>query len=157
MQYFIDCKTIEEVKSLYKQLAKVMHPDCGGSTELMQDLNRQYERITALLLSQQNYSEEYVNESIRESENYRKVIEMIILLEGIVIEIIGNWIWVSGNTFPVKESLKNAGLHFSRQKAAWYYHPEGYKGKNSGKNLDEIRAKYGSETITTNKSGSMLH
>ncbi|HLO70067.1 MAG TPA: hypothetical protein VK167_04310 [Flavipsychrobacter sp.] len=157
MKYFIDCRTIEEVKSLYKQLAKVMHPDCGGSTELMQDLNKQYELTIAFILNESNYSGDFVNETIRESQNYRNVIDMIIQLEGIVIEIIGNWIWVSGNTFPVKDALKGAGLHFSRQKAAWYYHPEGYKGKNSGKNLDEIRAKYGSEKISQHKSGNMLH
>mgnify|MGYP001195860155 CR=1 FL=1 len=157
MKYFIDCRTIEEVKSLYKQLAKVMHPDCGGSTELMQDLNKQYELATAHLLKEKSYSDEFVNETLKESQIYRQVIEMIIHLEGIIIEIIGNWIWVSGSTFPVKDSLKCAGLHFSRQKAAWYYHPEGYKGKHSGKNLDEIRAKYGSEKINQQKSGNMLH
>lgn len=157
MKYFSDCSTIEEVKSLYKQLAKVLHPDCGGSTELMQELNSEYDKVCAFILKESAFTNEQVNEEMKVSGEYRKVIEFIIQLEGIVIELIGNWIWVSGNTYPVKEALKQAGMHYSPQKIAWYYHPEGYNGRNSGKNLDEIREKYGSEKIKSGYSGPMLY
>ena len=39
MKYFKDCKTIEEVKSLYKKLAMENHPDKGGDTATMQAIN----------------------------------------------------------------------------------------------------------------------
>jgi len=44
--YFKDCKNIEEVKTLYKQLALKYHPDReGGSTEIMQEINAEYRSI----------------------------------------------------------------------------------------------------------------
>lgn len=42
-QYFINCKTQADVKRLYRELAKSMHPDHGGTQEQMIELTRQYE------------------------------------------------------------------------------------------------------------------
>lgn len=43
MKYFNTCKTIEEVKKTFKELAKALHPDQGGNEtefkEMMQDYN----------------------------------------------------------------------------------------------------------------------
>ena len=43
MNYFKDCKTQEDVKRIYRELAKKLHPDHGGSDELMRELTKQYE------------------------------------------------------------------------------------------------------------------
>lgn len=43
MNYFKDCQTQDNVKRLYRELAKKLHPDHGGSDELMRELTRQYE------------------------------------------------------------------------------------------------------------------
>ncbi len=40
--HFASCKTAQEKKQVYRQLAQQLHPDSGGSTEAMQELNRQY-------------------------------------------------------------------------------------------------------------------
>jgi DnaJ-class molecular chaperone len=40
--YFSKCSTVEEVKSLYRTLAKQHHPDLGGDTATMQEINSQY-------------------------------------------------------------------------------------------------------------------
>ena len=147
MQYFKDCKTIEEVKATYKILAKQHHPDCGGDTAIMQAVNTEYAFACAKILKGENLSAEETSEQIRLSEEYRKVIEQIINLSGIVIEVVGNWIWVTANTYPVRKQLKEAGLLFAPKKVAWYYRAEEYKTKGGKKTLDEIREKYGSETI----------
>jgi hypothetical protein len=149
MQYFQDCTTIDEVKAKYKTLAKQHHPDCGGDTATMQAINTEYAFACAKILKGENLSAEETNEQIRLSEEYRKVIEQIINLAGIMIEVVGHWIWVTGNTFPVRKQLKLAGLFFASKKVAWYYRAEEYKAKGGKKTLDEIREKYGSEKINT--------
>lgn len=156
MKSFKDCKTIEEVKATYKQLAKQYHPDCGGDTATMQAINTEYAFVCAKILKGENLSAEDTDEQIRLSEEYRKVIEQIINLAGVTIEIVGNWIWVTGNTYPVKKQLKEAGLFYAPKKIAWYYRAEEYKTKSGNKTLDEIRDKYGSETISNKKNNRTL-
>lgn len=45
MNYFKDCKTQDDVKRLYRELAKKLHPDTGGSQKDMVELQRQYEEM----------------------------------------------------------------------------------------------------------------
>ena len=147
MKYFSACKTIVEVKALYKQLAKQFHPDLGGDTATMQQINNEYTFACAKILKGENLSSEEAEQQIKLSEEYRKVIEQIINLPHIIIEVVGHWIWVTGSTYPVKERLKTAGLYFAPKKHAWYYRAEEYKTTGGKKTLEEIRRKYGSETI----------
>lgn len=156
MKYFNHCTTIEEVKTTYKQLAKQYHPDCGGDTATMQAINTEYAFACAKILKGENLSTEETDEQIRLSEEYRKVIEQIINLSGVIIEIVGHWIWVTGNTYPVRTQLKTAGLFFAPKKVAWYYRAEEYKTKGGKKTLDEIRGKYGSETISNKQFNKTL-
>jgi len=147
MLYFKDCQTIDEVKAMYKQLAKKYHPDMGGDTQIMQAINSEYAYACAKILKGDNLSDEEAEEQVRMSEEYRVVIDKLIILPGIVIELVGNWIWVTGETKPVKQQLKDAGLFFASKKVAWYYRAEEFKTTGSKKSLDEIKAKYGSETL----------
>lgn len=147
MNLFKDCTTKEEVRKRYQQLAMEHHPDHGGSTEMMQEINRQYAEASARVAQSETQTEEETEYERQMSEEYRQVIEAIILIEGILIEIVGNWIWVTGNTYPVRAKLGEAGLHFAGKKKAWYYRSEEYKSTGSKMTLDEIRAKYGSQTV----------
>lgn len=147
MNYFQDCTTLDEIKARYKKLAKQHHPDCGGDTETMQAINTEYAFACAHVFKGENLDAEEADEQLRMSEEYRKVIEQIIHLSEIVIELVGNWIWVTGNTFPVRKQLKAAGLFFASKKVAWYYRAEEYKTKGGKKTLEEIKAKYGSEKV----------
>ena len=46
MKYlFSECKNLIEVKNLYIKYVKENHPDLGGDTELMQDINAEYDII----------------------------------------------------------------------------------------------------------------
>lgn len=156
MRFFNDCSTIEEIKGRYKQLAKQYHPDCGGDTATMQALNTEYAYACAKVLKGENFTAEEADEQIRLSEEYRKVIEQIVNLADITIEIVGQWIWVTGLTFPVRKQLKAAGLFFASKKVAWYYRAEEFKTKGGKKTLDEIRSKYGSEKINTKEQRRKL-
>lgn len=152
MKWFNDCPTLEEVKARYKQLAKQYHPDLGGDTATMQEINRAYAVATAKAIKGANLSEEETESEILSSEAYRQAIEQIIHLDGITIELVFKWIWVTGNTYPVRATLKGAGFLFASKKQAWYFRTAEYKvNKSSGKSLDEIRNKYGSEVLNEDK------
>lgn len=156
MQYFNGCNTIDEVKSLYKKLAMENHPDRGGDTATMQAINTEYAFACAKLAKGAGLSDEEADTEIRLSEEYRRAIEKIINLPGIVIEIVGNWIWVTGNTRPVKDILKDAGFYFASKKCAWYYRNEAFKTRGNGAPLEQIRRKYGSETINGKQQDKIL-
>jgi hypothetical protein len=152
MKWFDDCKTLEEVKARYKQMAKQHHPDLGGDTATMQGINRAYAVASAKAIKGANLSDEETESEILSSEAYRQAIEQIIHLDGITIELVFKWIWVTGNTYPVRATLKTAGFLFASKKQAWYFRTAEYKvSQSSGKSLDEIRNKYGSEVLNEDK------
>jgi hypothetical protein len=152
MKWFKDCQTLEEVKAQYKQLAKKYHPDLGGDTATMQEVNKEYAFASAKAIKGANLSEEQTESEILSSEAYRKAIEQIIHLDGVTIELVGYWIWVTGNTYPVRATLKEAGFLFAPKKLAWYFRTAEYKVSKGGKkSLDEIRDKYGSEILNEDK------
>ncbi len=123
------------------------HPDRGGDTATMQAINREYAFAIAKVSKGEGLTEEEIDTEIKLSEEYRSVIEQISIIPGIIIEIVGLWIWVTGSTYPNRKDLKAAGLYFAPKKHAWYYRSESYKTRGSGASLEEIRAKYGSEIL----------
>jgi hypothetical protein len=158
MKWFNDCKTVDEVKATYKKLAKEFHPDLGGDTATMQEINKEYAFASAKAIKGGNLPEEEAENEIRFSEEYRQAIEKIIHLDGITIELVGYWIWVTGNTYAVKAILREVGFLFASKKLAWYFRTGEYKVNKGGKkSLDEIRSKYGSEIINGNKTSKPIH
>lgn len=153
MTFFNSCTNLDEVKKLYKQLAKENHPDKGGELVTMQAINNEYAFACAKLIRDGNLSEEETESAILSAAAYKEAIDKIINLEGIVIEVVGYWIWVTGNTFPVKNTLKEAGFFFASKKTAWYFRTAEYKVRNRQKmSLDQIKNKYGYETIESKKN-----
>lgn len=158
MKWFVGCDSLDQVRTTYKKLAKQHHPDLGGDTLTMQEINKEYAFASAAVIKGANLSEEETENQILSSEAYRLALEAIIHLEGITIELVGWWIWVTGNTRPVKASLKAAGYYFACKKVAWYFRTADYKVSRGGKkSLDEIRAKYGSEVINGQTKRPYLH
>jgi hypothetical protein len=156
MKFFDECQTLDEVKSTYKKLAMLHHPDRGGDTATMQEINKEYAFASAKIASGAKFTTEEREKEIKFSEEYRKVIEQIIYLPQIQIEQVGFWIWVTGETRAVKEQLKEAGLFYASKKIAWYFRSDTYKVKYGGKkSLDEIRSKYGSEIINGTKRSAL--
>ena len=148
MKWFNECVTLEEVKATYKKLAKLHHPDLGGDTATMQEINKEYAFASAKAIQGANLSEEETEHEILSSELYRAAIEQVIHLDGITIELVGYWIWITGNTYPIRAELKAAGFFFASKKMAWYFRTAEYKAsRSSGKSLDQIRNKYGSEVV----------
>lgn len=142
MKYFVNVNTIDELKKEYRTLAKKNHPDRGGDCEVMKEINAEYEKLFEILNAKEGGKHNI-------SDGFREVIDQIINLDGIEIEICGLWIWVGGDTKPVKDALSKAGFYFARKKVKWYWHPPEASCRFSRgiKDMDYIRRAYGSEKI----------
>ncbi len=48
LKYFKDAITINDIKSMYRDLCKVHHPDLGGDLRVMQEINAEYHAVLKL-------------------------------------------------------------------------------------------------------------
>lgn len=151
MKYFIPTpSTLEELKAMYKRLAMQNHPDRGGSTEAMQEINTEYQQLFDRLknVHQNAKGEQYTSntDSTEAPADFIEIIDKLAKLPNIIIELCGSWLWITGETRAVKEELKEIGFRWSSNKKAWYYH-EGAYIKRGGKShsMEEIRDMYGSK------------
>lgn len=144
MKYFKDIKSLQELRTVYRELLKKYHPDNGGSESVAKEINAEYEIMFQRLKAGTNNKTDYDTDI---DIMIRDVIQKIISLN-VHVEICGSWVWVSGNTYPVKDSLKAAGLKYSRNKKMWYFAATGcrrYSKKST--TIDYIRNKYGSQVV----------
>lgn len=149
-RYFAECRTLNELKAAYKRLAMLHHPDRGGDLRTMQAINAEYDAMfERLKRAEADGDEPQANRTAEVAEDFRKVVDALLKLDGIEIELCGSWLWISGDTFAVKDQLKAAGCRWQRQKRKWFWHPPeartGY-GKRPA-TMGYIRAKYGSQLI----------
>lgn len=148
---FRECETGEEVKSLYKRLAMKYHPDKGGDNESMKALNLAFEDAFERLKNiHRNHEtkEKYTKQTYEYAREFIDLINALFKFKDITIELIGSFVWVSGETKAIKEDLKALGLRFSGNKKAWYKAPAGYrKSTNARFTMDDIRSFYGSTVV----------
>ena len=145
--FFDSVATLDELKRLYKQLALRHHPDKGGDVETMQWINGEYEEAFNRLHEAAPEDERWRFDWKRESA-FVEVINRVVHLESVQVEVCGQWVWVTGLTYPVRDQLKAAGLWFSRKKTAWYWHPPEQKRRGRGQwSLEKIRSVYGAEPV----------
>jgi len=138
--------TIDEVKKQYKKLAFKHHPDLGGSTEIMQEINAEYE--TALEYVGNNHNKNYSLDT-----DFINIIDALIRLkmQNVELEICGWFIYVTGNTKPYKGHLKELGLYWNSKKYCWYWKPSWYrKFGHDTWSMDKIRNTWGSERVSNN-------
>ena len=132
---------INEAKKVYKTLAKKLHPDVGGSEEEFKLLNAIYNDFIENKI--------YFSNEFKIDLDLEKIISQILHFENITIELVGSWIWLSGDTKEIKDKLKELGFKWASKKKMWFYGE--MKGRNpQEKSIDEIKKKYGSETLKTN-------
>lgn len=142
--YFENCRTLDELKAEYKRLAKQYHPDMGGDTATMQAINNQYEAA----FNRMNGKAANGTANTETAADFINIINQLMKIKGITVEIVGNWVWCSGDTRPVKEELKAAGMRWASKKRMWYWHSGEYYKRSSNASMDAIRRKYGSRIVT---------
>ena len=153
-KYFEEARTLEDVKAIYKKVARQLHPDCNpdkDTTAEFQEFQKEYEEAfeRCKFTHVNKDGEEYTKETDETPEQFAGIINKLLGLDGLVIELCGSWLWVTGNTREHKEVLKELHFSWSKNKSAWYFHFEPYR-KRSKKtvDLDSIRNMYGSQRFT---------
>ena len=128
-----------------------------SDTATMQEINAQYQARLSDLDGSKSSDETgkehtyYYNEE-REQAIINKITEVFragIVRDGIDFYLIGSWLWIIGETKPVKEQLGKAGLGFNwhAKRVAWYWHSGDSKGWHSKGDLSSLAAKYGATKL----------
>lgn len=142
MKWFKKVDSLEHLKNIYKKLLITYHPDNNTLTDttiIMQEINSEYDSLLNSFLYSANTKHKNFDE-----DNLKKVLVSVMALDAnIIIELIGSWIWVSGDTYPIKKELKELAFKWSSSKKMWYY------GKmilpyHVNPDIGSIREKYGS-------------
>ena len=160
--YFKECKNIEDVKEAYRKYAKELHPDNGGDAEEFKKMQAAYtaayNRYKGVHRKKAAGNTENTKKAAEDAHNdytddfsaeaFASIIDKIIGLDGVEVEIVGSWIWLSGNTYPYKETIKAAGFFWSSKHKKWYYSGDTRKSKRHSKlSFEEVRALHGAHEI----------
>ncbi len=142
---------LADIKAAYRKLASVNHPDKGGSTESMQLINTAFEELCKFFAGNETLD---INQEDMQSHGIGINLDFIQALKtmpGLVIEVCGYWVWLSGDTFPHKDKIKELGFKFSGAKKYWYWSPTIDTGtyRRGCKSMKNIRKQYGSKVLET--------
>ena len=149
-------KTLEELKKQYRKLVFQHHPDKGGDTDKMKAVNNEYDALFSKLkdIHQTKDGETYTarQTSAETADQFKDLINELMKMDDIEIEIIGCFVWVTGNTKIHKEKLKELKFQWHSKKLAWYLKPDNYRCKSrKSYEFDEIREMYGTSGKTHSK------
>lgn len=147
-EWFKGITTVEQLRKRYRRLLKQYHPDNpDGSVEITQQINAEYDAVFADLTKEKKADKGSVNhDQDAENEAFKEVLNQIIHVNA-DIEIIGSWVWIHGG-YEYRELLKSVGFKFAPKKKCWCWHFGEYKRYHKKEvSLDEIRMKYGSQTV----------
>lgn len=139
--------TPEKVKKAYRELSKKYHPDRNpAGKHMMVLINEAYKTLkNTTATMKKEYDGDY-------SEELSEALKCVQGLENVTIEVVGSWVWISGDTYPHRKIIKDCGFLWASKKKMWYYRPEGSKTRSKGdKSYDEIKDKYGFTTFRNGK------
>jgi hypothetical protein len=150
-----DITDTDSLRKQYYKLSKKYHPDVeGGSKETFQELNNEYEKLFKKLMNGSTLTEEQKQTEIELDQALRQAADALAGLPGITIELAGKWLWVSGNTYPIRNELKAAKFLFAPKKKMWFF-----KGAESGgrgnMSYEEIKIKYNAKPIMPKQTPSL--
>lgn len=151
-EYFTGCKYAEEGKKRYRDLVKQYHTDNGATDDsIIKEINAEFTEWWKVYKSRHKSAEtgeEYTKETTETAADFIEILSKLAGLDGVDLEICGTWLWIRGNTYPVKDILKEAGCRFAKSKKCWFWTAEEFKkNRHTAQSMNLIRLKYGSEKV----------
>ena len=150
-------KTEAGLKKAYRAACLKHHPDKNGDVEVMKLVNAAYDFLKKCESWWTGEQARTAQKQTPLTETIQAMIDKIKTIPGFKIEVIGSWLWVSGNTYDHKTILRDLKMKFSDNKKAWYYHEDGYRKRGKRKfSMNDIRVLHGSEEIKTENHKSLV-
>lgn len=158
--------TVGEIKAHYRQLAMDHHPDLHPELGQvpMQEINAAYHAAllardgeTSIGSDQKEHIYRY--NQATESEMVAKFYAAVAArMGGVTLEIIGTWLWATGDTRPHKDTLKAMGFWWNAKRACWQWHVGQYHSRRSPLSTDALRRVYGvyARADSDSAAGSMV-
>ncbi|MCH5338000.1 MAG: J domain-containing protein [Acetatifactor sp.] len=149
MKWFSNIQTIDELRNQYKKLLIKYHPDNNPDTDttaVMQEINSEYDSFLKQFTANQTSSRKC--DYSTETELKRVLNEVIKMKADIEVELVGFWIWISGDTYPVKHKLKELNFKWASKKKMWYWGVSEHRC-TIPMEMSSIREKYGSILFKT--------
>lgn len=145
--YFDGIRTLDELKRAYHRLAMENHPDRGGDAEVMKEVNAEYDRAFEHIKYVTNLGNPHPVSEV--AEDFRRAVELALNCDGVIVELCGSWLWLGGDTYPHRETLKSM-YRWSGSKRKWYWSPNSrqYIRGGGGVSMGAIRRHYGSRILT---------
>lgn len=157
-KYFKNCKNIEDLKEKYRDLCKQLHPDNGGDTRAFQDMRNEFSDLCKTLknVHRKDQAEQENDDTEDCPEAFADVIAKVAGFD-VDIEIIGHWVWLSGNTYAYKDGIKAAGFFWSSKHKKWYWNGGTHKSKKHSKmNMETIKLVHGCTKVKSHKMQARL-
>ena len=151
-KYFKDCHTAEEGKALYRKLVMQHHPDNGGDSATMGQINDEF-RAWWKVYKDRHQTQEgktYTSEqkTTETADEFIDILSKLSRHKDLIIDFCGSWLWIKGNTYPYREDLKSYGCQWSKGHKCWFYAHGLDRKKGKGRLSDkEITEKYGRERV----------
>jgi hypothetical protein len=120
----------DQLKDLYRALALAYHPDRGGSTELMQEINGQYDQARKQLEApapSRKYPRPNPPKSNPHTSNgpSEAAMQSAVLARyfcpGVIIEIQGTEVIARGQSYENRAKLKELGFWWDPDNCYWHF------------------------------------
>lgn len=152
--------SMDDLRTHYRELAVQLHPDKNQGkaefTAIFQAMLNEYHQILVDFIPGMNKKQQANKRpdfDFDSESEIARVLNELIRLEGLIIELCGSWLWVTGNTYKHKAIIRQLGLRWQNTKQSWYY--AGYEFKpHRAKimSMDHIRSRYGSMMFESEQS-----
>lgn len=161
MKYFTTVQNLDQLKTEFKKLSKSLHPDTSGydSQSDFVKMYAEFKRLSETL----KFTTGYDADKDFNADAFYNTVKKFDGLTDINISFVGSFIWLTdavyGAMYKQKDIIKGIAIDglktakWASKKKSWYFSPEGYKQfSKSNKDLEEIKATYGSMEFKTKTS-----
>ncbi|MGL5290041.1 MAG: J domain-containing protein [Aeromonas sp.] len=150
-----------ELKKAFKKMALKFHPDRNPvGAEMMKAVNCAYEFLKDNIERVEAHTEQPADtaSAYNFGEKLEAVLMALMKMDGVIFEVIGNWVWVSGATMPHKDQIKALGCKWAPKKKVWFYRPDEHKSSfnRTEHDIDTIRGMYGTSGAMSGRGSARL-